>query len=222
MSKIAGFHVQQCSTLDQHMPRENHKERLLRGALICLRSKGYAATTSRDIAAAAGANLGSIGYHYGSKEALLNEALRHGFRAWAEHLTDAVRRVKATEPLERLRLSWEAMSAELDDQEGLLQAFLEALAPASRSLELRGELALLYRELRAEVAAVVSESLGDDPDPDVARIIASLLIAVTDGLQLQWFLEPDQTPSADEINTAVGQAAVALLASGGAGTGQPT
>jgi AcrR family transcriptional regulator len=204
------------------MPRENHKERLLRGALICLRSKGYAATTSRDIAAAAGANLGSIGYHYGSKDALLNEALRHGFRAWAEHLTSAVREVEATEPLERLRLSWEAMSAELDHQEGLLQAFLEALAPASRSPELRAELALLYRELRTEVAAVVSESLGDDdPDPEVARVIASLLIAVTDGLQLQWFLEPGQTPSADEIGRATGKAVATLLALGAAGSARP-
>jgi AcrR family transcriptional regulator len=64
------------------VPRENHRERLLRGALKCMREKGYAHTTARDIAAASNSNLGSIGYHFGSKEALLNEAIREGFAEW--------------------------------------------------------------------------------------------------------------------------------------------
>lgn len=196
------------------MPRENHRQKLLEGALECLRTKGYAGTTSRDIAAAAGANLGSIGYHFGSKDALLNEAVILGFRNWTEHLARRARAVEASDPLERLRLSWEAMSAELQDQEGLLQAFLEALAPASRSPELRAQLAGFYREAREEVATIVGESLGEDREAKVAAmIIASLLIAVFDGLQLQWFLEPEQTPAADEIGKALGRALSAALSS---------
>ena len=37
----------------------------------CLREKGYAHTTARDIVAASSTNLASIGYHYGSTKALL-------------------------------------------------------------------------------------------------------------------------------------------------------
>jgi AcrR family transcriptional regulator len=197
------------------MPRENHRQKLLEGALECLRTKGYAGTTSRDIATAAGGNLGSIGYHFGSKDALLNEALILGFKNWTDHLASGALAVEAGDPLERLRLSWDAMSAELDQQRGLLQAFLEALAPASRSPELRGQLAGFYREAREDVAAVVGESLGEDRESQVAaRIIASLLIAVSDGLQLQWFLEPEQTPSADEMGGALARALGALFAQG--------
>lgn len=47
-----------------------HREDLLEGAKRCLLEKGYARTTARDIGAASGTNLASIGYHYGSKEAL--------------------------------------------------------------------------------------------------------------------------------------------------------
>jgi AcrR family transcriptional regulator len=36
---------------------------------------GYARTTARDIVAASGTNLASIGYHYGSTQALLNAAV---------------------------------------------------------------------------------------------------------------------------------------------------
>jgi AcrR family transcriptional regulator len=181
------------------MPRANHRQRLLDGALECLRTKGYAHTTARDIAAAAGGNLGSIGYHYGSKEALLNEALIAGFRGWTARIADRVRAIDADEPLERLRLAWDAVLDELGRDEGLLRAFLEALAPASRSPELRAQLAGFYRETRQDVARVVTESLGDEA---AAQVVASLLIAVSDGLQLQWFLEPEATPGAAEIAAA--------------------
>ena len=52
-----------------------HREDLLAGAVRCLREKGYGRTTARDIVAASGTNLASIGYHYGSTQALLNAAV---------------------------------------------------------------------------------------------------------------------------------------------------
>jgi len=51
-----------------------HKEDLLEGAQRCLLAKGFVRTTARDIVAESGTNLASIGYHYGSKDALLVQA----------------------------------------------------------------------------------------------------------------------------------------------------
>src|SRR5690606_38768776 len=48
------------------------RQDLLAGAKRCIAEKGYSRTTARDIPAASGANLAAIGYHFGSKEALLN------------------------------------------------------------------------------------------------------------------------------------------------------
>ena len=48
-----------------------HREDLLEGAKRCLLEKGYGRTTARDLVQASGTNLASIGYHYGSKDALL-------------------------------------------------------------------------------------------------------------------------------------------------------
>ena len=53
-----------------------NREALVEGAKACLLEKGYSRTTARDIATAAGVSLAAIGYHFGSKETLLNEALR--------------------------------------------------------------------------------------------------------------------------------------------------
>src|ERR671920_627093 len=51
-----------------------HREDLLEGAKRCLLEKGFVRTTARDIVKESGTNLASIGYHYGSKDALLVEA----------------------------------------------------------------------------------------------------------------------------------------------------
>src|ERR1700689_3468403 len=67
-----------------------HREDLLAGAVACLREKGYARTTARDIVAASGTNLGSIGYHYGSTKALLNAAVLAAIGEWGAQLAGAM------------------------------------------------------------------------------------------------------------------------------------
>src|SRR6476646_6502099 len=51
------------------------RDDLLRAACACVREQGLAGTTSRQIAAEAGANLAAITYHFGSKDELIAEAL---------------------------------------------------------------------------------------------------------------------------------------------------
>jgi AcrR family transcriptional regulator len=63
-----------------------NREALLAGARQCLFEPGYARTTARDIAAAAGVSLAAIGYHFGSKEALLNAAIIEATIEWGEQL----------------------------------------------------------------------------------------------------------------------------------------
>ncbi len=48
--------------------RVGHREQLLEGAKRCLRDRGIAQTTARDIVAASGTNLASIGYHFGRRK----------------------------------------------------------------------------------------------------------------------------------------------------------
>ena len=119
-------------------PRENHRERLLRGALACLREKGYAHTTARDIAAASESNLGSIGYHFGSKEALMNEAIRQGSAEWIEQLGRIAFSDHGATPIEHLQAAWRGLADTFDEHRPLILAFMEALVQAQRSEELRG------------------------------------------------------------------------------------
>ena len=146
------------------MPQPSNRDQLLKGALLCLQTKGYARTTARDIAAASGANLASIGYHFGSKENLLNAAVARTCEDWTEAIGKAAFSTPDATPLERIARSWEAMIGSFEAQRPLLVSFVEAMAQAERSDELRGQMAALYRKLRDAVGAMVRTSLGDDAE----------------------------------------------------------
>jgi AcrR family transcriptional regulator len=181
------------------------REKLLRAALTCLQEKGYARTTARDLVAASGTNLASIGYHFGSKEALLNEAIAMGFRAWVAEIEQATSAQPATSAgrLERLLA---AMIDRFEDLRPLIVSFVEAFPQAVRSPELRERMAQIAEESHAAGADALVRALEADGmtlDPAHAETLSSLHIAVCDGLMLQWLLDPDRAPSASQIMDAL-------------------
>lgn len=53
------------------------RETLLDAALLCFAKYGYEATSTRLVASMAGKNASLIGYHFGNKEGLYREVIRH-------------------------------------------------------------------------------------------------------------------------------------------------
>jgi AcrR family transcriptional regulator len=178
-----------------------HREQLLAAARRLLEDKGYAHITARDLVAASNTNLASIGYHFGSKAGLLNEAIGEIYREWAEQLTEIALHAEVRNPVERAHVTWSAFMETLDEKRALLVSFLEAFTQAERTPELREQLAGHYRRTRRHVARLVAEELGGDVPPDDPRVeaVASFVIAVCDGLAVQWLLDPSRTPSGDEL-----------------------
>jgi len=183
-----------------------HREDLLAGARRCLEERGYARTTARDLVAASGTNLASIGYHFGSKEALLNEAISASFQEWAERVRAlalaAVPTDRSGDPARLLMASWHAIRASFGEYRGLSVAFIEALAQAERQPELRALLAATYQRSRDQVAAMITELFSELDGPQ-ATALATLEIALCDGLLIQWLLDPDATPSGEQLANAL-------------------
>ncbi|WP_019819195.1 TetR/AcrR family transcriptional regulator [Saccharomonospora saliphila] len=179
----------------------SHRDDLLAAARTLLERKGYAHITTRDLVAESGTNLGSIAYHFGSKAGLLNEAIGAAFEEWTEQLA----RIAMADPdaglAERGLSAWDAMLDDLTTRRAVLVAYLDALAQAERTPELRDQFAGQYRRCRARVAALVAESLADGtrPEDPRARTLAAFVIAVCDGLSVQWLLDPDGAPTSAEL-----------------------
>jgi len=195
------------------MAQTSHREQLLEGAIECLRTKGYARTTTRDIAAAANANLASIGYHFGSKEALLNQAILRACEQWTNRLGEAAFAGEDESPLGQMAASWVAMLNSFEELRPILVGLIEAAAQSAWSDDLRQELAAHYRVSREQVALMVRQSLGEGVeeagvDP---KVVGSFLIAVCDGLVLQWLIDPDETPRGEELISSLGAALAQAL-----------
>jgi AcrR family transcriptional regulator len=176
-----------------------HRELLLSAARRCLEERGYARTTARDLVAASGTNLASIGYHFGSKEALLNQAMMDAFTEYTEKLLAlASEPVEAGDPLGELRRTWGVMVEMFASMRPLLVAFIEAMNQAERSPALRDQLALGYEQLRDTIAETIITMNPGQLASDQARDVASFLIAVNDGLMIQWLLDPQHSLSGEK------------------------
>jgi AcrR family transcriptional regulator len=175
-----------------------HREALLEGALTCLQEKGYARTTARDVVEVSGANLGSIVYHFGTMENLLTEALLEAFRRLRTEIGTAVAVDNEAEPWELLRRGLTVALDSFEENGPLWIAFTEAAAQARRSQKLREEMGRGFEEGRTAISALIEQALpaGHDLDP---RMTASVLIAIIDGLMLQWLADPSRVPDADGV-----------------------
>jgi AcrR family transcriptional regulator len=185
--------------------RATHRTKLLEAARTLLRERTYGNITARDLVAASGTNLGSIGYHFGSKEALLNEAIGLALEEWADAIIDVTRTDTAAAPL-ALMDSLRTVLDEYDAIRPYYHAYIEALARSARSPELRQQLAAHYNRQRDRVAGWITGSLNDTIDADDARHLASVMIATVDGLLIQTFIDPDHAPTSQDLATATSNA----------------
>jgi AcrR family transcriptional regulator len=176
-----------------------HRGQLLTAARQLLEDKGYAHITARDLVATSGTNLASIGYHFGSKAGLLNEALGIVFEEWTTQLASIALADPVASPLERAHRTWVALLDNLGGRRALLVSFVEAMAQAERDPQLREQLAGMYRSVRARVSEIVSCALDTTPDDPRCLAVASWMMAVCDGLSMQWLLDPTATPNGKDL-----------------------
>ncbi len=184
----------------------SHRTRLLEAARRLLRERTYGNITARDLVAASNTNLGSIGYHFGSKEALLNEAIGLALEEWADAIIGATHIDPGPGPLS-LTDSLRTVLDQYDSIRPYYHAYIEALARSARSPELREQLASHYNRQRDRVASLLIDSLHDPIDPNDARHLASVMIATVDGLLIQTFIDPDNAPTGHDLATATGHTA---------------
>jgi AcrR family transcriptional regulator len=179
-----------------------HREDLLDGAKRCLYEKGYTRTTARDIVAASGTNLGSIGYHFGSKEELMNEALLQALEEWGDELQASLPRDlgDAATPTERFERFWEAVIASFERQRQLWAATFEVFATIDRHPELRKAFADGLHEVRGQWAELLA---GIDPADERAQAVGGLYQALLSGVIAQWLIDPERAPSAADLTRAV-------------------
>ena len=183
-----------------------HREDLLDGAKRCLYEKGYARTTARDIVAASGTNLASIGYHYGSKQALLNAAMMSATEDFGEAVDALMANAPALsdDPFERFEAIWARVVAVYDDFRPLWSATFESLSQHDHAEEVRTFFASVQGMAHAELSRLWFQTPDGVEVTDAAQIqVGAFLQALLIGLMGQMLIDPAQAPTARDLTDAL-------------------
>jgi TetR/AcrR family transcriptional regulator, cholesterol catabolism regulator len=180
----------------------NRRQQLLQGAARLFRRKGYGATTTRDIAAAAGMHSGSPFYHFKSKNALLYAVMEEGMRSALERQDIAMQRAPVgitIEPLAQMRL---LVRAHFDVLLGAGNDFIPVMLYEARSLKPLQRIALARLQSSYEAAWVpVLEALHAEGRLKGPLGLARLLIFGALNWSVQWF-DRKKSASLDDLTDA--------------------
>jgi AcrR family transcriptional regulator len=146
-----------------------------------LATGGTDAPTSRSIAAAAGANLASITYYFGSKEQLMTESMI----AAARDLLAPVVSVLGSggEPTATMLTSIDLLNRILDEHRGDVAAYLKVLAAAPSNPAIAMALHTLHREMEQLLADQIDVQRSAEQLPSWVSppAMAQLILAVVHG-----------------------------------------
>ncbi|WP_017587687.1 TetR/AcrR family transcriptional regulator [Nocardiopsis ganjiahuensis] len=179
-----------------------HKEQLLEGAKQCLYTKGYARTTARDIVAVSGTNLASIGYHYGSKEALLTRAMVEAVHDWSTRLLGSLALVR-TDPMGRFEEAMNQLVRSYPEVHTMVAANFEALAQMGGRPELRAQLAEWHSVARRSLAALVLDVPDGEVTPEQENGLGALLLTMLPGTMALFLVDPDSAPDGTRMAAGV-------------------
>ncbi|WP_328387382.1 TetR/AcrR family transcriptional regulator [Nocardia sp. NBC_00416] len=186
-----------------------NREALLAGARKALLERGLAKVTARDIAKAAGVSLAAIGYHFGSKDRLITEALAEATgQGLGDVFDNRLREAAEGRSLpESVAPTWNGMLDAIRAHKEDLLLSLENAVRVARSEDSQQFIAEAVDGGVNELAQILRAA-----DPPLtaadAHAVAKLYFTLLQGMTLLWFM----APAADLIDGDDLARAVAALA----------
>ncbi|MEU9571542.1 TetR/AcrR family transcriptional regulator [Streptomyces massasporeus] len=176
-----------------------HREDLLEGAKRCLLAKGFLRTTARDIVKESGTNLASIGYHYGSKDALLAQA----YVEMVEGMSDAFEGGGELrgEPgsLERFAEVWTNIIGTMRDPGSMWRLSMEIVAMGDQLPQVREHLARAQREGARGIVTLFHGGPEEDVTDEQVDSLGYFYLTLMMGLMAQWTFDPKSAPEAEQL-----------------------
>ncbi|MGW0178733.1 TetR/AcrR family transcriptional regulator [Nocardia sp. NPDC003345] len=181
-----------------------NKEDLLAAARTCIYERGFAGTTARDIATAAGVSLAAIGYHFGSKDRLLTEAFTdESGRVIGDELERRIRAGAGKSPGAAFPAVFDGMAELFARHRDVLVASAENVVRIYRTPGEQARMGELSDTAATEMAGFFTEAhpgIGDAR----ARALAEFYLVVLNGLVLTWMSNPEgELPSGADLAEAL-------------------
>jgi AcrR family transcriptional regulator len=181
------------------------RQRLIDAAVEAFAEKGFAATTTRDIAARAGMSPAAVYVHHDSKESLLFTVSLEGHRSALEVIERAA--ASQTDPVERLRAMiyqfslWHADHSRVGR---IVQYEYHALTP-----EHRAEVATLRRSIERTMQDALADGV-DQGVLDVDDVPGTAFSLLSLGVDLVRWFEPGGSRTGHELATLHAELAIRM------------
>lgn len=165
------------------------REQILKAAVEIFGNKGSTNGTLADVAEQVGITHAGVLHHFGSKQKLLLEVLAYRDQTDVAELAE-----KHIPDGPELFLHLVRTAFANEKRPGIVQAYTVLSAESvTDDHPARGFFEDRYTTLRREVTAAFHELCAQEGvrDPDTIADAAAAILAVMDGLQLQWLLHPE-------------------------------
>lgn len=166
------------------------RQKILKAALACFARKGYHQTTIDDIAAESGLSKGGVYWHFQSKRQLFLESLADALGRPEELFAPALSaKASAKEKLCSALSAFERSLREHAEQ-GSLRLWMEAWLRSLHDAEASGLVRRVFADYHRLLVQIIEEGVaaGEFKPVDPAAV-ACLVLAVFDGLMMQWMVD---------------------------------
>ncbi|GHH76249.1 TetR/AcrR family transcriptional regulator [Promicromonospora soli] len=158
---------------------------IVEAAAAVFAARGYSGGSLRQVAKDIGVSVTSVMHHFSSKELLLEAVLEHAD-------SEAIREIDLDPARDGLRVTIVRLAETGQEHPNLLR-LLAVLSSEASAVEHPAHEWFVerYQRVVEGMAGWIDADPTLDLAPDNARVLARRIVALWDGLQLQWLLRPD-------------------------------
>ncbi len=171
---------------DKHNDQLNNRQKIIAAATALVMERGVKGTSLADIARAAEISKGTLFYHFSAKDDLIYELTEQHF----DELTRAnLKRVAQMQGISLQDILQETLASILGAEDrGKLNLYLLQEAVIENPV-LKKRFAAKYQEFQ-EMMGQFLDIVAPQMNPEKAKVLSRLMVAILDGLIIQWLLDP--------------------------------
>lgn len=179
---------------------EKTRQSIIDKARELIMAQGVKGTSIADIARTTGMSKGTLFYYYPSKNNLIFDVTDQHFEQVTRTLVKVMTARKNEDPRELFKLGFTGIINEA--ARGQLNLYLVQDAVTGNE-ELKERFKQKYEDWRQMMLQLLKDIFPDNDEKELV-LYASILVAVLDGLIIQWLLDPEQVPVAEIADCLAG------------------
>ncbi len=183
---------------------EERKQQILEAAIAVFARLGFRSARMDDVVEQAGLSKGALYLYYKSKDAIIAALLQHLFTQEFKRLQVLVESRSTGPVAEQLLILTRQFAAMMQWMGRLMPIAFEFYAIAGRDKEVRQFLKEYFRDYRRLLARLIERGIEQGEFRNIdAQATAITLVALFEGLALLFFVDPEATRWAEQVETSV-------------------